>query len=247
MSLVSVMSELQTKSLVVHTLNISGLEISTIRGTRILRDVNLDLHSGQILGLVGESGSGKTTLGLAMVGTLKPGLVVSGGSVSLSGVDLFALPPAKVRELRDTTLAYIPQDARASLNPRLRLGRQVNLIFGGRSATTIQRYEHFEHLLHRVGLPAFQELQKRYPFQLSGGQLQRLTIAIAFSSRPPLVVLDEPTTALDSITHVETLALIKGILIEENAMAVYVSHDISTVQSLCDRIAVIYSGEVVEA
>ncbi|MCB1447850.1 MAG: ABC transporter ATP-binding protein, partial [Rhizobiaceae bacterium] len=146
-----------------------------------------------------------------------------------------------------TTLAYIPQDARASLNPRLRLGRQVNLIFGGRSATTIQRYEHFEHLLHRVGLPAFQELQKRYPFQLSGGQLQRLTIAIAFSSRPPLVVLDEPTTALDSITHVETLALIKGILIEENAMAVYVSHDISTVQSLCDRIAVIYSGEVVEA
>lgn len=247
MSLVSVMSELQTKSLVVHTLNVSGLEISTIRGTRILRDINLDLHSGQILGLVGESGSGKTTLGLAMVGTLKPGLVVARGSVLLSGVDLFALPPGKVRELRGRTLAYIPQDARASLNPRLKLGRQIDLIFGGRNAATAQRYEHFEHLLHRVGLPAFKELRKRYPFQLSGGQLQRLTIAIAFSSRPPLVVLDEPTTALDSITHVETLTLIKGILLEENAMAVYVSHDISTVRSLCDRIAVIYSGEVVES
>lgn len=246
MSLVSVMSELQTKSLVVHTLNISGLEISTIGGTRILRDVNLDLHSGQILGLVGESGSGKTTLGLAMVGTLKSGLAVSRGSVSLSGVDLFELPPGKIRELCGTTLAYIPQDAKASLNPRLRLGRQIDLIFGRRNAATAQRYEHFEHLLHRVGLPTYKELRKRYPFQLSGGQLQRLTIAIAFSSRPPLVVLDEPTTALDSITHVEILTLIKGVLLEENAMAVYVSHDISTVRSLCDKIAVIYSGEIVE-
>lgn len=247
MSLVSVMSELQTKSLVVHTLSISDLEISTIRGTRILRDVNLDLHSGQILGLVGESGSGKTTLGLAMVGTLKPGLNVSRGAVSLSGVDLFRLSPEGIRELRGTKLSYIPQDARASLNPRLKLGRQIDLIFGGRKPATAQRYEHFEQLLNRVGLPAFNELRKRYPFQLSGGQLQRLTIAIAFSSRPSLVVLDEPTTALDSITHVETLTLIKGILLEENAMAVYVSHDISTVHSLCDRIAVIYSGEVVES
>ena len=247
MSLVSVMSELQTKSLVVHTLSISDLEISTVRGTRILRDVNLDLHSGQILGLVGESGSGKTTLGLAMVGTLKSGLKVSRGSVSLSGVNLFHLMPERIRELRGTELSYIPQDARASLNPRLKLGRQIDLIFGGRRPAAEQRYEHFGQLLQRVGLPAFNELRKRYPFQLSGGQLQRLTIAIAFSSRPSLVVLDEPTTALDSITHVETLTLIKGILLEENAMAVYVSHDISTVQSLCDRIAVIYSGEVVES
>ncbi len=247
MSLHSLMGEIQTRSIVVHALNIEGLEISTLRGTRILRNVDLNLHSGQILGLVGESGSGKTTLGLAMVGSLKSGLVVSAGSVSLSGVDLFRLPSGKIRELRGTTLAYIPQDARASLNPRLRLGRQVDLIFGGRNAGTALRYRHFEHLLGRVGLPAFEQLRKRYPFQLSGGQLQRLTIAIAFSSRPPLVVLDEPTTALDSITHVETLKLIKGVLVDESAMAVYVSHDISTVQSLCDRIAVIYSGEVVEA
>ena len=247
MSLLPVMSELQAKSHVVHRLEIADLEISTLRGTRILRDVDLELNSGEILGLVGESGSGKTTLGLAMVGTLKPGLVVSRGSVSLSGIDLFALPPGKIRELRGTTLAYIPQDARASLNPRLKLGRQVDLIFGGRNPGNAQRYAHFEHLLDRVALPPFERLRTRYPFQLSGGQLQRLTIAIAFSSRPPLVVLDEPTTALDSITHVETLKLIKGVLAEENAMAVYVSHDISTVQSLCDRIAVIYSGEVVES
>jgi len=226
---------------------VDGLTIAMTRSdVEILQDVALTVAAGEVLGLVGESGCGKTTLGLAMIGYVRRGLRFAGGSVQLDGRDLLTMPEGELRQLRGTTLAYVPQDPATALNPSRRIGPQLreSLTFHDVSGDAVD--ERIAELLVEVGLDSMPGVLEAYPHQLSGGQQQRATIAMAFSCRPALIVLDEPTTGLDVTTQRTVLETVARLCRQYGVAAVYVSHDVAVVGGLADRVAVMYSGRIVE-
>jgi peptide/nickel transport system ATP-binding protein len=223
--------------------SVRGLQVSTVGGgRRVVDDVSFDLAPGEILGVVGESGSGKTTLGLALLHHCRSGLEISEGSIILGGNDLRTLGPEDFRRLRGRRVCYVPQDPAAALNPALRIGTQLAecLEKGGADRTLLFS------LLEEVRLPARPDFLGAFPHQLSGGQLQRVAIAMAFANRPGLVVMDEPTTGLDVTTQAHVLNTIRRLAREHRVAALYVSHDIAVVASIADRVAVVYAGRVAE-
>ncbi|MBE4718023.1 ABC transporter ATP-binding protein [Pseudarthrobacter sp. AB1] len=226
------------------TLEVEDLKIIGIPSmAAIVEELSLEVRPGEILGVVGESGSGKTTLGLALLNYCKEGTRLGGGKVSVAGQQLAGLNWRQVRQLRGRTVAYIPQSPASALNPALRISTQLKECLSGPAAQVLERVR---QVLREVALPDDDAFLARYPHQLSGGQQQRVAIAMAFTARPALIVMDEPTTGLDVSTQAHVLATVRSMCRTYDCAAVYISHDMAVVAELADRIAVMYSGRIVE-
>jgi peptide/nickel transport system ATP-binding protein len=229
----------------VALLDIDGLDLS-ISGTPILRGVSLSLKAGEVLGVVGESGSGKSLTALTVMRLLPRGAVAS-GRVTLDGLDLLAASEREMCGLRGRSVGMVFQEPMTALNPLKSIGAQVAEGFAlhlglGRADAEKQALA----VLERVGLPPARIPPTRYPHELSGGQRQRVVIAMAVALKPRLVIADEPTTALDVTTQAQILRLLRGLVAEDGAGLVLISHDLAVVTAMADRIAVMRSGEVVE-
>jgi peptide/nickel transport system ATP-binding protein len=224
---------------------VENLTVRARSGAVVLDGVSLAVRESESLGLVGESGSGKTTLGHALLGYARPGLKFAGGSVRLAGEELIGRPDAGLRPLRGRFISYVPQDPAAALNPGMRIGAQIREILRVHAADRDADRLAGE-LLRRVELPSGDAFQRRFPHQLSGGQQQRVAIAIALACEPRVVVLDEPTTGLDVVTQGLILEEVNRLRHELDVALVYVSHDLAAVSTVTDRVAVMYSGEILE-
>jgi peptide/nickel transport system ATP-binding protein len=216
-------------------------------GTPVISDVSFGIAPGEILGVVGESGSGKTTVGLALLGHARPGLRIAGGSVRLGDHDILMLDEEQRRRLRGSAVSYVPQDPASSLNPALRIGRQLREVIeahGSHRDSAVS--ERVAEMMREVALPDDRAFLKRYPHELSGGQQQRVGLAMAFANRPRLIVLDEPTTGLDVTTQAHVLSTVRELATLHDVAALYVSHDLAVVATLARQVAVMYAGRVVE-
>ena len=211
-------------------------------------DVSFTLAPGEVMGLVGESGSGKSVTGYSIMGLVDPPGEVVGGSVRFDGEDLLRATRSRLRQLRGNRIAMVFQDAMMTLNPVLRIDTQM--IEAVRVHERISRraaYERARDVLGRVGIAAPDERIKAYPHQFSGGMRQRVCIAIALINRPALIIADEPTTALDVTIQGQILYEVQKLCRETGTALIWITHDLSIVAGLADRICVMYSGRIVEA
>lgn len=213
---------------------------------KVLKNVSLTIAPGETLGLVGESGCGKSTLGQAMMGYLRTGSRIVGGSVNFNDLDMFNLPSRELEMIRGRQIALIPQNAGQSLTPSMKVGRQLieALKYSGNKSNRFE--EHMLELLGQVRLPEPEELASRYPHELSGGQQQRVAVAMALAGEPDMLVLDEPTTGLDVTTQAHILELLRDIVAESQTAMMYISHDMGVIARVSDRVALMYAGEIVE-
>jgi len=232
-------------------LEVDDLKISARRDDDsllpIVKGVSFNVARGEVVALIGESGSGKTTIALSALGYTKPGLEFAGGEVRLESEDVITMEPNQLRALRGQRVAYLAQSAAATFNPALTIGEQVteSCVLHG-ILNQKQANERAETLYRALELPDPDRLGKRYPHQVSGGQLQRLMAAMALCGKPDLLVLDEPTTALDVTTQIEVLKAFKSVIKQEGSAAIYVTHDLAVVAQIADHIVVLYAGEVQE-
>ncbi|AAK65684.1 MULTISPECIES: ABC transporter ATP-binding protein [Sinorhizobium] len=225
------------------------VEATTDTGRRveIIKGVSLDVAEGEIVALIGESGSGKTTIALTLMGYARPGCRISGGSVLVAGNDLVTLTEKQRAKVRGTEVTYVPQSAAAAFNPAATIMDQVIEVtrIHGLMAAAEARARAVE-LFRALSLPEPETIGSRYPHQVSGGQLQRLSAAMALISDPKLVIFDEPTTALDVTTQIEVLRAFKSVMKKGGIAGVYVSHDLAVVAQIADHIVVLKGGEVQE-
>jgi len=240
-------SSKQKKDLLLDIQNISIEGFSDEIWHPIIKGVNLQLYRGEVLGLIGESGAGKSTLGLAAMGFVRTGCRFTSGSINFNGKDLTKLSDKKKQQLWGTKLSYVAQSAAAAFNPAHRLINQTiesSLSHKLNIKETLQKEA--VQLYKEMQLPNPDEIGERYPHQVSGGQLQRTMTAMAMSSKPDLIIFDEPTTALDVTTQVNVLATIRSIVKEHQTAAIYITHDLAVVAQMADRIQVLRYGNTVE-
>lgn len=232
---------LEVRDLRVHFPRFSGLLGRRIGWTNAVDGVSFDIESGRTLGLVGESGCGKTTAGRAVLGLIP----ATAGTITFDGVDLRRAGHSKLRALR-RELQIVFQDPGGSLNPRMRIGAIVGepLIVHGVEKRGEALQERVGALLERCGMPP--DCVDRYPHQFSGGQKQRIAIARAIALKPRLIVCDEPTSALDVSVQAQILNLLKDLQREFGMSYLFISHDMNVMQHVCDRIAVMNAGKIVE-
>ncbi|MBB4219620.1 ABC transporter ATP-binding protein [Variovorax guangxiensis] len=228
------------------SLTVENLSISAGTAT-LVNNLSFSVQPGEVLALIGESGSGKTTTALALMGHARHGCSISGGRVRIGDTDVLALDARAQRALRGRTVAYIAQSAAASFNPSRMIMDQVvepTVIHG--LCRRAEAEAKAVQLFRELALPDPEGIGSRYPHQVSGGQLQRLMAAMALIGDPDLVILDEPTTALDVTTQIEVLRAFRRVVRERRATAVYVSHDLAVVAQMADHILVLRNGTMRE-
>ncbi len=232
-------------------LRIDALETQFHVGKRIYRavgGVSLSLKPGECVGLIGESGSGKSVTALSVMGLVaSPPGVITGGAVRLNGEDLIGAPYARLRELRGSRVAYIFQDPLATLHPLYRIGDQLaEAILCHRRIPRAEAMARAEKLLADVRIPNPKARARAYPHELSGGMRQRVGIAMALANEPEVIIADEPTTALDVTVQAQILSLLDDLRRDRGLAILFITHDFGVVGQLCDRVAVMYAGRIVE-
>jgi peptide/nickel transport system ATP-binding protein len=222
--------------LVVDDLNV------TYRSSRgpipAVRGVSLSLEAGETLGLAGESGSGKSSLIMALLRLVPPGTTVT-GSVTMAGEDVLAMKPGRLRAVRWAEAAVVFQGAQHVLNPVRRVGQQIQEAIDCHTGSN-----RVDDLLEQVGIP--RSRRDAYPHELSGGQKQRVMIAMALACDPELLIADEPTTALDVMVQAQVLQLLADLRSERGLAMIFITHDLSVLSTVADRLAVMYAGRLVE-
>lgn len=234
------------------TLSVRGLSVGVGpvgagEGVRLVTDVSFDVEPGTVLGLVGESGCGKTMTALSLLGLLPSGVSVTGGQILWNGKNLAAATDKDMEGIRGRQIALISQEPMRALDPMFTVGYQLTATIRrlrgmGRSEAKAEALS----LLEKVGIVDAARILKTYPHQISGGMAQRVAIALALAGRPRLLVADEPTTALDVTVQAEILSLLRSLVKDTGMSVVMVTHDLGVVADLCDQVAVMYAGEVVE-
>ncbi|MCJ9749158.1 ABC transporter ATP-binding protein [Neorhizobium sp. BETTINA12A] len=212
-----------------------------------VRNIDFTIGPGEILGLVGESGSGKTITSLAVMGLLPPNAVVTSGEVLVDGIDMLQLGPGELRKLRGRHIAMIFQDPMASLDPIFTCGDQI--IEAIRLHETVGKARARQkaiELLEKVRIPDPERAMRAYPHELSGGQCQRIMIAMAVACKPRIIIADEPTTALDVTVQKQVLDLLRGLNEEVGAAILLITHDLGVIYEVADRVVVMYSGDRIE-
>jgi ABC-type glutathione transport system ATPase component len=213
----------------------------------VLRDVELEIGEGEILGLVGESGSGKSTIALALLRLLDHKGASIEGEIVFDGRDLLQLKPREMRQIRGREIALVLQSPLASLNPALKIGTQLAEAWRAHNPGAGNKWkDRALELFDLVSLPAEEGFLDRYARQLSVGQAQRVLIAMAILHKPRLLIADEPTSALDAITQSEILELFRSLSRQLNMAMLFISHDLLSVASLCSRIAILQNGRIIE-
>jgi peptide/nickel transport system ATP-binding protein len=231
-------------------LDIRGLRIEGLSDNvwhEIVRDVDLTLRRGEVLGLIGESGAGKSSLGLAAMGYARPGCRISKGTILFDGIDLARLRETEKRDIWGRRIGHVAQSAAASFNPASRLLHQcAEAPIWHQVSSTRAAARRVIELFQRLRLPDSEKIGDCYPHQVSGGQLQRAMTAMAMSCAPDLMIFDEPTTALDVTTQIDVLFAIREVVRHARVAAIYISHDLAVVAQLADRIMVLWHGTVVD-
>ncbi|MBL8581148.1 MAG: ABC transporter ATP-binding protein [Rhizobiaceae bacterium] len=230
-------------------LEINGLNVDfeTPRGRlHALRDVELSVQPGQVMGIVGESGCGKSTLINAVIGLLPSNARLGGGEVRFDGSNILTMPPDRLRNLRGQRMTVIFQDPMTALNPVLSIGQQMTAIQYRSGASSREKKRRAVEYLAKVRIPDPEQRLSQYPHQFSGGMRQRICIAMALLAEPELVIADEPTTALDATLELEVIALLKDLQREAGCAVLFISHHLGAIAQLCDDVAIMYAGEVAE-
>jgi len=225
------------------------LEFPTYHGAvHALSGVTLSVGHGEIVGLVGESGSGKSVTAMTLVRLLPEGAAkVTSGSIALLGRDVLALSERALEDIRGNAASMIFQEPMTALNPTIRIGRQITQVIRRHEGVSEAEAERrAEALLTEMQIPEARRVMRNYPFELSGGMRQRVLIAMAFSCNPEVLIADEPTTALDVTVQAQVLSLIKERARARGASVLFITHDLAVVAQLCDRVYVMYAGQVVE-
>lgn len=213
----------------------------------VLRDASLEIHPGELVGLVGESGSGKSTIALAILGLLSLKRARLAGEIIFEGEDLLKKSEHQLREIRGRRISIVLQSPISSLSPALRIGTQLREVWRAHAERgKEQREASIRAALRSARLPDDEEFLRRRPSQLSVGQGQRVNIAMAILHRPALLIADEATSALDSITQSEILNLFAHLSRELKMAVLYISHDLLSVAALCNRVAILREGQIVE-
>ncbi len=226
------------------------VEFATFGGVvRAVRGVSYDVYAGETLAVVGESGSGKSVTVQALMGLIPmpPGRIVS-GSAKLLGQELIGLSQAELNRVRGANMGMIFQDPMTSLNPTMRIGEQIaETLLVHRGMSKQSALQEAVRLLERTRIPEATQRVRQYPFEFSGGMLQRVMIAMSLACTPRLLIADEPTTALDVTIQDQVLELMKELQREDQMAIVLITHDLGVVARMADRVAVMYAGEVVES
>jgi ABC-type glutathione transport system ATPase component len=213
----------------------------------VLRDVQFRIGRGEVLGLVGQSGSGKSTLAMAILGLLDRKRATTQGAIEFDTRDLLTLRERELRELRGRQIALVLQSPLSSLNPALKIRTQLREAWRAHACGPVSDCEQaIRAALDSVSLPSTNDFLKKYPSQMSVGQAQRVLIAMAVMHRPALLIADEATSALDVITQSEILSLFRELNRSSGVSILYISHDLASVAGICDRIAILHDGQIVE-
>ncbi len=231
-------------------LQISGLRVASRAAGRyvpILRDVDLDLWSGEIVGVVGESGSGKSTLCRAIARLLPTGLAVEAGTIRLGGTDVLRGKPSHLHRMPRRGVRMVFQNPMTALNPVMTVGDQcVEAARAGGRLSRAAALARSVEILERMGVKGAASRMRDYPYQFSGGQRQRIVISIALAGDPAVLLADEPTSALDVSTQAALLDLIREVCAERQTSVLFVSHNYAVVSQLCSRVLVLYAGQMME-
>ena len=230
-------------------LSVSNLDVTyRVRGQDrlALRDVSFSIGRGESYGLVGESGSGKSTAALALVRYLPANGRVSAGAININGLDPLSMGASALRDLRARTVSMVYQEPGRALNPSLRAGRQIAEVFEIAGQSSGDARASAENMLRKVQISDPGRVMERYPHELSGGMAQRVVVAMALAVSPSLLILDEPTTALDATVEAEVLDLVAALRSEFQTSVLFISHNLAVIAKMCDRVGVLYAGELVE-